>query len=176
MQAKVFLSTMLASLLAAGVIATPTALEVRDIKSTHGWDGTVTALEKVAASVGNVKPHPKGTVITPKENDTPVASTDVEARDLENLSKRTAGCIYVTKDSNFGGGSLYLCIATNGGCTNWNNDWRYSISSFGPDPGTTCQIFTNSNCASGGSVPFGYPGYGNLGGWNDNMGSFRCWW
>ncbi|CUS11171.1 unnamed protein product [Tuber aestivum] len=99
MQAKVFLSTMLASLLAAGVIATPTALEVRDIKSTHGWDGTVTALEKVAASVGNVKPHPKGTVITPKENDTPVASTDVEARDLENLSKRTAGCIYVTKDS-----------------------------------------------------------------------------
>ncbi|KAG0642476.1 hypothetical protein HOY80DRAFT_1105075 [Tuber brumale] len=176
MQTKAFLSSLLVTLLTAGVTATPTGVETRDIKSEHGWDGTISEFSKFATSVGETKPRPKGVVITPKEKDIPVAATSVEARDLESLEKRTAGCIYVTKDSNFNGQSGYLCISTNGGCTGWSNEWRYTISSFGPDPGTTCQIFTDPNCSGAASAAFGYPGYGNLGTWNDNMASFRCWW
>ncbi|RPA93904.1 hypothetical protein L873DRAFT_1776984 [Choiromyces venosus 120613-1] len=175
MQAKIFLSSLLATLLATGVIASPAAVGARDVKSEHGWDGTVTPLEKVA-TVGAKKAPPKGAIITPKDSDVPVVTTSVEARDIEALSKRTPGCIFVTTDSNWGGTSAYICLATNGGCTIWNNFWRWNISSFGPDPGTTCQISTGTNCDGTTSVAFGYPGYGNLGVWNDNMGSFRCWW
>ncbi|PUU75228.1 hypothetical protein B9Z19DRAFT_1103054 [Tuber borchii] len=172
MQTKIFLTSLLATFLAVGVTATPASVKARDVRTDHIVD-----FSKVANSVGSVKPPPKGQVITPKDNDVPVVGTSVKARDLESLEKRTAGCLYVTQDANFSGPSAYLCpIATNGGCTDWTNTWRYTISSFGPDPGTTCQIYTDPNCGGTASVAFGYPGYGKLGGWNDNMGSFRCWW
>jgi hypothetical protein len=57
---------------------------------------------------------------------------------LQSYEKRTPGCIYATKDANFQGASTYVCIVGKGGCTNWNNDWRHGISSFGPDAGTLC--------------------------------------
>ncbi|PUU75793.1 hypothetical protein B9Z19DRAFT_1089580 [Tuber borchii] len=176
MQAKIFLSSLLATLLAVGVTATPAGFDARDIKSTHSLDLIATPFQEVAKDLGIKKPRPNGAIITPKDGDVPVPSS-VKARDLESLEKRTPGCLYVTSDPNFGGNHAYLCpIATNGGCTAWDVYWRYSISSFGPDDYTICQIFTSTDCSSGGSTPFGYPGYGNLGGWDNNMGSFICWW
>ncbi|PUU75800.1 hypothetical protein B9Z19DRAFT_1152300 [Tuber borchii] len=177
MQAKIFLSSLLATFLAVGVIATPTGAVARDIGSSHSLDGIATPFKDVATDVGAKKPLPNGLIITPKAGDVPVVSTSVKARDLESLEKRTRGCLFVSANSNFGGNSAYLCpLATNGGCTSWSTYWKSNISSFGPDPGTTCQIYTSTDCSSGGSGAFGYPGYGDLGTWNDNMGSFRCWW
>ena len=82
MQAKIFLSSLLATLLAVGVIATPTGVVARDIGSSHSLNGVVTPLEKVATAPGATKPRPNGLIITPKDGDVPVASTSVEARDL----------------------------------------------------------------------------------------------
>ena len=82
MQAKIFLSSLLATLLAVGIIATPTGVEARDIKSSHSLDGTVTPFQEVAIDVGITKPRPNGAVITPKDGDIPIVSTSVQARDL----------------------------------------------------------------------------------------------
>ncbi|PUU75796.1 hypothetical protein B9Z19DRAFT_1089586 [Tuber borchii] len=177
MQAKIFLSSLLATLLAVGVIATPTGVVARDVGTSHSLNGAVTPFEQVATAAGATKPRPNGLVITPKAGDVPVASTSVEARDLESLEKRNPGCVYVTQDANFAGTSAYICTNCKGCCITFTNPWRYTISSFGPDSGGNyCQIFTSADCTSGGSTTFGYPGYGNLGGWNDNLGSYRCWW
>lgn len=81
MQTKGFLPSFLATFLSVGVIATPTGVEPRDIKSTHGWDGAVTSFEEVAIAVGDRNPRSNGRIITPKDNDVPVVSTSVEARD-----------------------------------------------------------------------------------------------
>ena len=80
MQAKIFSS--LATLLAVRVIATPTRIEGRDIKSNHGRSGPITPFDEVAIDVGIKKPRPNGATITPKDSDVPVLSTSVKARDL----------------------------------------------------------------------------------------------
>ncbi|PUU75792.1 hypothetical protein B9Z19DRAFT_1152276 [Tuber borchii] len=177
MQPKIFLSSLLATLLVIGVIATPTGVGARDIKSSHSLDGIATPFQEIGTDVGETKPPPKGPTIIPKDNDVPVVSTSVEARDLESLKKRTLGCVFATDGPNFTGYFVYICpVAINGGCNNWNIYWRYHIRSFGPDQGTWCQIFTDPNCGGTMSAVFTYPGYGNLGIWDMNMGSFRCWW
>lgn len=79
MQTKIFLSFLLATFSAAGVIATPAAINARDLRSDHG---PPTELSKVGTPVGAPKPFPKGTIITPKANDVPVASSNLDARDL----------------------------------------------------------------------------------------------
>ena len=82
MQAKIFLSSFLATLLAVGVIATPTGAVARAVGSSHSLNGAITPLGEVATAGGVTKPRPDGVVITPKDGDVPVASTSVEARDL----------------------------------------------------------------------------------------------
>jgi len=82
MQAKIFLSSLLATLLAVCVIATPTGAEARDIKSSHSLDGTLTPFQEVATDTGIKKPRPNGAITTPKDGDVPVLSTSVKARDL----------------------------------------------------------------------------------------------
>ena len=176
MQAKIFLSSLLATLLAVSVAATPTRVETRDIKSSHSLDGTVTPFQEVATDVGVTGPRPKGPTITPKDSDVPIVSTSVEAKDLVSSKLSSANWasrqwltstieesykenswVYFCEwwlvrksldrcsrfssklmgySSNFSGSFLYICLATNGGCNNWNITWRYSISSFGPDEGT----------------------------------------
>ncbi|KAG0644735.1 hypothetical protein HOY80DRAFT_914715 [Tuber brumale] len=180
MQAKIFLNSLLVTLLTAHAIASPTGLEARDAIAQDigdpGFDNANSAGDTNADLDGEVKPLPDITALIPSENDIPVAATGVEARDLENLEKRTPGCILVTSDRNFRGRRLYTCPPRIGRCYNWNSYWRSRISSFRPDRGTTCRIYTGTNCGGIISNPFGYPGYSNLGRWNDNMGSFRCWW
>ena len=102
-------------------------------------------------------------------------SVPIPASAGSSLEKRTLGCIYATQDGGFNGASTYECHGNNA-CLFWNPFWRFGISSFGPDEGQACVIYHSQDCSSGGSVPFVYPGYGNLGEWNDNMGSYRCFW
>ena len=82
MQAKIFLSSLLATLLAVGVIATPTGVGARAIGSSHSLNGAVTPFQEVATDSGIKKPRPNGATITPKDGDVPVPSTSVKARDL----------------------------------------------------------------------------------------------
>ena len=81
MQAKIFLSSLLATLLAVGITATPTGVEARDIKSSHSLNGITTPFENLAKDVGIKKPRPSEAIITPKDGDVPVLSS-VKARDL----------------------------------------------------------------------------------------------
>ena len=82
MQVKIFLSSLLATLLAVGVTATPTGVVARDVASSHSLDGIVTPFDKAAIDVGVKKPRPSGLVVTPKDGDVPIVSTSVETRDL----------------------------------------------------------------------------------------------
>ena len=82
MQAKIFLSSLLATLLAVGATATPTRSEARDIESSHSLDRIATPFQEVATDSGIKKPRPNGLIITPKDGDVPVLSTSVKARDL----------------------------------------------------------------------------------------------
>jgi len=85
MQAKIFLSSLLATFLAVGAIATPTGVGARDVEISHSLDGIVTPFDKVAADVGVTKPRPNGVIITPKAGDVPAVSTSVKARDLVSI-------------------------------------------------------------------------------------------
>ncbi|KAG0644732.1 hypothetical protein HOY80DRAFT_1097396 [Tuber brumale] len=181
MQISILLSSLLVTLFTAGVVATPAGVEARDIKSQNGWDGTVTQLDTVTSvAPGAAAAEPNSLTdsspLTPGDNDVPVAATDVQARDLESFVKRTPGCLFATRDRGFKGPWVYICLGMRRACYNWNSYWRFAISSFSPDQGTVCRIYTGAGCTGTRSVPFGYPGYGNLGLWNDNMGSFRCTW
>ena len=82
MQSKIFLSSLLATFLAVGVIATPTGVGARDVTSSHSLDGIVTPFNTVATDVGVTKPRPIGLVITPQAGDVPAVSASVAARDL----------------------------------------------------------------------------------------------
>jgi len=176
MQAKIFLSSLLATLFAVGVIATPTGVEARIV-------GTVSVINNALAKVGSALessvgtiPLLKGPATTPKNGDVLVASIGVNARDLESLEKRTPGCILITSDPNFAGTSANACGIPNGLCTNLTPLWASNISSFRPDKAATCQVFTGPNCSGIASIIFGYPGYGNLGPFDNNLWSFGCWW
>ncbi|PUU82603.1 hypothetical protein B9Z19DRAFT_967224 [Tuber borchii] len=169
MQAKVFVSYLLAIILAVGVIATPIDVE-----------GSTTDASTVFENAGNSfsgapDPRPNEPIITPKEGDVPADSTSVFARDLESLEKRTLGCVRMTTNPNFGGLPLRACGLPNGYCVNLATWWRYRVSSFSPDPYTFCKIYIGAFCSSGASLMFGSPGYGKLGKWDNNMGSIKCW-
>ncbi|PUU73976.1 hypothetical protein B9Z19DRAFT_1093950 [Tuber borchii] len=174
MQAKAFLSYLVAAILAVGVIATPVGVEGT---STTDVNAVFENVGDSASFVGAPPdPRPIEPIITPKEGDVPAPSnTSVVAGDHGSLKKRTIGCVRVTTNQNFGGTSARACNLPNGHCVNLNPFWRYRISSFSPDPYTFCKIFTGPNCSGIGSVMFGSPGYGNLGIWDNNMGSLECW-
>ncbi|KAG0644736.1 hypothetical protein HOY80DRAFT_898102 [Tuber brumale] len=178
MHAKIFLTSMLVTLFTAGVIASPAGLKARDSDTLDSANGALTPLDSVASVNADVGTQslPHGAGVTPGENDIPVADSGVKARDLEDLEKRSPGCIYATSDSEFRGTTVYFCLRDRSGCYNWNSYWRSNISSFRPDTGTLCRIYAGSDCTGVRSDIFGYPGYGNLGQWNDNMGSFICSW
>ena len=84
MQAKVFFASLLATILAVGVIATPTPVDDVDSQVTPPADNNV--IENNAqgfATLAAPEPRPTGPIITPGDNDVPTASgTDVVARDL----------------------------------------------------------------------------------------------
>ncbi|PUU72798.1 hypothetical protein B9Z19DRAFT_1008098 [Tuber borchii] len=180
MQAKVFLLSILSIILAVGVIATPVDVipTLVDGERTPPPTDVNTLLDngrgREAFFVGPPDPRPTGPIITPKEGDIPTPSR-VVARDLENLEKRTPGCISATTNPNFTGASGRSCNIPNGHCANLTPFWRSNISSFRPDPYTYCEIFTGPNCSGLFFGVFTYPGFGLLGVFDNNMGSIKCW-
>ena len=83
MQAKVFLAAFFAAFLAVGVIATP--VDVVDAEGTPPADMNNVfeeTGEAFATIAGAPEPTPTGPTITPKEDDVPVPTGSVVARDL----------------------------------------------------------------------------------------------
>ncbi|KAG9097034.1 hypothetical protein FS749_007157 [Ceratobasidium sp. UAMH 11750] len=67
-------------------------------------------------------------------------------------------------------------LGWDGKCVNVGPDFNDNVSSFGPDNGWTCTIYSNVGCngrATGGVI---YPGIYNLADYNNNdaMSSFQC--
>ena len=87
MQAKVFLASFLATILAVGVIATPTPVDVVDSSVTPPPDVNDVIEDPVQAfalgtSTAAPDPLPTGPTITPGVDDVPTPSGDVVVRDL----------------------------------------------------------------------------------------------
>ena len=88
MQAKVFLASCLATILAVGVIATPTPVDVVDSSVTPAPDVNDVIEDSVQAfalgtSTATPDPLPTGPTITPGDDDVPNPSdNDVVVRDL----------------------------------------------------------------------------------------------
>ena len=87
MQVKVFLASFLATILAVGVIATPTPADVVDSQVSPPPDPNNVVEDDVQAfalgtSTAAADPLPTGPTITPGDNDVPGSSDDVVVRDL----------------------------------------------------------------------------------------------
>ncbi|KFY15712.1 hypothetical protein V491_05592 [Pseudogymnoascus sp. VKM F-3775] len=63
-----------------------------------------------------------------------------------------------------------------GGCYNFQGNWNDAISSIGPDKGTTCTLWYDSNCSGRSVVNIINPGIWNLGdfNFNDVASSVKC--
>ncbi|QRV77814.1 hypothetical protein RhiJN_05829 [Ceratobasidium sp. AG-Ba] len=140
------------ALFAVGVNASPTGLVYRaDWKDQYGWDGKVTT---------PVELDPKNAVKPTPGKPAPAA----------------IGGVYFCKNANFVTPCVYVSGFNSGQCVGVGSDWNDVVSSFGPDQGLTCTIYSDANCvgrATGGVV---YPGIYNLADYNNNdaMSSFRC--
>jgi len=82
MQAKIFLSSFLATLLSVGVIATPTGVGPRGLAVIGGAVDTIETLVESTISGVDVILDNIDNALTPGEGDVPLVSTGVEARDL----------------------------------------------------------------------------------------------
>ena len=95
MQVKVFLASLLATILAVGVIATPTPVDVVDFSVTPPPDVNDVIEDSVQAfalgtSTATPDPLPTGSTITPGDDDVPTPSdNDVVVRDLVSRKPRS---------------------------------------------------------------------------------------
>ncbi|KAG9097611.1 hypothetical protein FS749_005901 [Ceratobasidium sp. UAMH 11750] len=128
--------------------AMPTGLMPRkDWKTALGWDGKVTTPVQLDQS-NAVKPTPG--------KPAPAAVN---------------GGTYFCTDINFTGRCAYVSGFGSGQCVNVGQDFNDNVSSFGPDPGLTCNIFRDFDCRGG----ITNPGFKNLADYsNDSMSSFSC--
>ena len=152
--------TLFVAALAATVLASPA-----DVKSEAASVAADASARKA------VSDHPDiSSAIIPGPGDVP------QEAGSSTLQKRQLGCISAWQDANFQGQQARECWGNNE-CRNWLPFWRFGISSFAPDSGQACIIYQQQNCGGDPqSVPFVSPGFGNLGQWNDNMGSWKCFW
>ncbi|KAG9097826.1 hypothetical protein FS749_005382 [Ceratobasidium sp. UAMH 11750] len=133
--------------------AMPTGLTPReDWKTALGWDGKVT---------------------TPVELD---PSNAVKPTPGKPAPAAVNGGVYFCTDANFSGRCVYVSGFNSGQCVGVGSDFNDVVSSFGPDHGLTCTIYSDAGCvgrATGGVV---YPGIYNLADYNNNdaMSSFSC--
>ncbi|KAI0544007.1 hypothetical protein F4679DRAFT_589904 [Xylaria curta] len=84
--------------------------------------------------------------------------------------------IFVCTDGGFAGTCNNFEVQT-GSCMNFVAPFQDSISSAGPDQGTTCTLFQDTNCG-GRSITFTFPGIAHLGdpafNFGDIASSVRC--
>ncbi|KAI0490982.1 hypothetical protein F4859DRAFT_459987 [Xylaria cf. heliscus] len=84
--------------------------------------------------------------------------------------------IFVCTDGGFAGSCNNFELQT-GACVNFVAPFQDSISSAGPDQGTTCTLYQDTNCG-GRSITITYPGVAHLGdpayNFGDIASSVRC--
>ncbi|KAL8788717.1 MAG: hypothetical protein Q9213_001531 [Squamulea squamosa] len=119
-------------------------------------------------------PNAKSTIVArgSAENSTAPGKFHTE---VANPTPNAITHLFVCIDKNFGGRCQNLETTTNV-CFNLGNGFSDSISSLGPDQGTTCTIYDNQGCSGtsvGGIVS---PGINDLSdfGFNDRASSYRC--
>ncbi|CCO31540.1 hypothetical protein RSOLAG1IB_10787 [Rhizoctonia solani AG-1 IB] len=141
--------------LAGSVLCVPSPLLLRadDWKTALGWDGKTTTPAQL--DPGNVvKPTPG--------KPAPAA---------------ISGGVYFCTDADFKGQCLFVASFKEDQCVNFGSEFNDKVTSFGPDKGLACLLWSDSDCK--GTNPGGWlvnPGSSNLGqyNFNDIAGSFRC--
>ncbi|KAG8722362.1 hypothetical protein FRC08_003313 [Ceratobasidium sp. 394] len=88
-----------------------------------------------------------------------------------------SGGVYFCTDADFKGQCLYVAKFASAQCVNFGNEFNDKVTSFGPDPGLACLLWSAWDCQ--GSNPGGYfvnPGSKNLTDYkfNDVASSFVC--
>ncbi|KAF8915736.1 hypothetical protein CPB85DRAFT_400229 [Mucidula mucida] len=88
-----------------------------------------------------------------------------------DLQKRQPNAFFCT-DADFTGNCF---LSTTAGCINVGAGFQDDVTSFGPDPGVFCNLFTNFDC-TGSHITLTNPGSGHLEqlNFNDVMSSFQC--
>ncbi|QRV74516.1 hypothetical protein RhiJN_02531 [Ceratobasidium sp. AG-Ba] len=144
-----------AALSAVGsVVATPTGLAPRaDWKDQYGWDGKS---------------------ISPVQLDPSNASRPTPGKPAPPT---LPGGVYFCDNVNFGAPCNYVSGMYWNQCVQVGSLWNDRISSFGPDPGLHCNLWTDGNCSGYAVSDVQYPGITNLGdfGRNDAISSYMCW-
>ncbi|KAF8595536.1 hypothetical protein BDV93DRAFT_611382 [Ceratobasidium sp. AG-I] len=110
-----------------------------------------------------------GKVTTPVQLDASNATKDTAA-------KRDVNHVHFCSKANFEGRCVDVRNFSSGQCVGVGSDFNDKVSSFRPERGLTCTIFSDAGCggrATGGVV---FPGIANLADFNNNdaMSSFRC--
>ncbi|CAE6410455.1 unnamed protein product [Rhizoctonia solani] len=127
--------------LASGVLCAPSLLSLRDEdwKTALGWDGKTTTPAQLDPS-NVVKPTPGR----------PAAAA-------------ISGGVYFCTDANFTGKCLHVAGFTENQCVNFGNEFNDQVTSFGPDKGLACLLYSDWDCKGT-----------NPGGWlvNPDMGAF----
>ncbi|KEP51524.1 short chain dehydrogenase [Rhizoctonia solani 123E] len=124
--------------LATGVLCAPPLLSLRaeDWKTALGWDGKTTTPAQLDSS-NVVRPTPGK----------PAAAA-------------ISGGVYFCTEANFKGQCLFVSGFTDNQCVNFGNEFNDKVTSFGPDKGIACLLYSDWNCAGT-----------NPGGWMVNPGS-----
>ncbi|KAF2430669.1 hypothetical protein EJ08DRAFT_697147 [Tothia fuscella] len=94
----------------------------------------------------------------------------------DTLMKRAPGGVYICTDVNWKGTCGYKVQPLNT-CIGLDFPWWQSISSFGPDQGTKCDLYHGYSCDDWIATGVGAPGYADLRTFanaNDRIGSFIC--
>ncbi|KAJ7034571.1 hypothetical protein C8F04DRAFT_567274 [Mycena alexandri] len=160
-----FVSALIAlplSVTAAAVI-TPT-----DWKLAAGWNGTVLPLSSFGTAVGR---------FTPPAGARPISQNLAASAPASDLGK--PGGVFICQNLDWKGLCGYSVTPLND-CILLSSPWLDTISSFGPDPGSTCFAFNTGNCDQNEAQwSFTFPG-DDTGGeattnpWNDKITSFAC--
>ncbi|KAF2677396.1 hypothetical protein K458DRAFT_423888 [Lentithecium fluviatile CBS 122367] len=102
------------------------------------------------------------------------------------IEKRADTGVYLCNDRNFSGYCVHI-VSPSGTCVPLASDLNDKVSAAGPDSGSFCYFFVNSNCDTNGDFfHVGYPGYGDLSvtpvngppgstrNFEDKLSSYRC--
>ncbi|KAG8733722.1 hypothetical protein FRC12_018784, partial [Ceratobasidium sp. 428] len=148
--------------------ALPTNLAPRvDWKTELGWDGKVTSPAEL---------DPKNTVEATPSVRGPACAAKICWHVLTPVWQKRAmpGGVYYCTDEKFQGNCAYITGFNAGQCVVVGPDFNDKISSFGPDDGMRCTLFSDDNCngrAVGGVTKPGIPKLSDFD-MNDAMSSF----